>query len=115
LTVYELGQTGFDITDNLQPADAGLSDQYPNDDRTFLVIQNGATNSAVTIAATRATADKFGFGSLAVDDITFTVLANTTWVVRVPVASHGDAAGRVTVAYDDVSNVEVGAYRLARH
>lgn len=117
LTVYELGQTGFDHTDNLVGADIALSDSYPNDERTFLIIANGAAGAVcnVTIAATRDEADKFGFGTLAVADITMAIPNLETWVIRVPVASHGDAAGRVTVVYDQVTNVTVGVLRLARH
>ena len=116
LTVVELGQTAFDITDNVQQANL-TGDQYPNDERTYLVVVNGAAGATcnVTISATRATADKFGFGSLGVDDITMAVPNDTTWIVRVPVASHGDAAGRVTVNYNQITNVDVGAVRLARH
>jgi hypothetical protein len=116
LTVYELGQTAFDITDNEVAADVGLSDIYPNDERTVLIVRNaGGSTCNVTIPKTRDTADKEGFGSLGVDDITAAVLAGETWTVRVPVASHGDAAGRVTVNYDQVTTVWVQALRLARH
>ena len=114
LTVYELGQTGLDHTTYLTAASAS-GDSYPNDERTFLIVANGLVTCNVTIAKTRDTVDKSGFGSLGVDDITMAVLANETWVVRVPVASHGDAAGRVNITYDDNSNVTVGAFRLARH
>jgi hypothetical protein len=117
LTVTELGQAGAEQAVTMTGADVGLSDQYPNDERTWFVITNGGgvNPCVVTIAATRATADKFGFGSLDVDDITFSVPISETWHVRVPIASHGDAAGRVTVAYDQVASVTVGAFRLARH
>jgi hypothetical protein len=116
LTVAELGQTAFDITDNLTGADISLTDSYPNDERTVFVLKNGGgVTCNLTITKTRDTADKFGFGSLGVDNITAAVAAGDTYVVRVPVASHGDAAGRVTVSYDQVATVTVGALRLARH
>lgn len=117
LTVYELGQTGLDHETNLVGADVALSDSYPNDERTFVIVKNGGGVNPcnVTIAATRDEADKFGFGTLTVADITLAVPIGETWVVRVPVASHGDAAGRVTMVYDQVASVEVAVFRLARH
>jgi hypothetical protein len=115
LTVYELGQTGFDIEDNMVAAGAS-GDQYPNDERTFLVVKNvNVAARTITISATRSTADKFGFGTLDVDDISQAIAQNEVRVVRVPVASHGDAAGRVTVTYSDNTDVTVKAIRMARH
>jgi len=116
LAVYELGQTGFKIEDNLVAAEAA-GDSVPIDERTLIVIANGAAGAVcnVTIAKTRDTADKHGFGSLGVDDIVLAIPNLETWVVRAPIASHGDAAGRITMTYDQVVNVTVGGLRLARH
>ena len=114
LTVHELGQTPFDITDYLAVATAG-GDQFPNDERTFFIAKNGSGGAiTATIAKTRDTAEMSGFGSLGVDDIVAVIPASETWVARVPVASHGDAAGRVSVTYSGVTNLTVGALRLAR-
>jgi hypothetical protein len=118
LTVVELGQTPLDLDTQMTACDQTLDqDTFPNDERTFLVFTNGSgLANTLTIAKTRDTADKFGFGSLGVDDITAVTADGETWVVRVPVASHGDAAGRVTVSYSaDPASCKVGAFRLARH
>jgi len=116
LTVTELGQAGAKTATGLVAA-APAGDQFPNDERTWLVVANGGgvNPCVVTIPKTRDTADMSGFGSLGVDDITFSVPFGETWHVRVPVASHGDAAGRVRVTYDQVVTVTVGAFRLARN
>jgi hypothetical protein len=116
LVVTELGQTAIEEDATLTAADALLSDNYPNDERTFFVMDNADASQHVgTISALRATADKHGFGSLAVSDITITVPAGERRMVRAPMASHSDASGRVTVTYDDVTSVTVGAFRLDRH
>jgi hypothetical protein len=116
LTVTELGQAGAETAASLVAATLA-GDQFPNDERTWFVVANGGgvNPCVVTIAKTRATADKYGFGELGVDDITFSVPIGDTYQVRVPVASHGDAAGRVSVTYSQVTSVTVGAFRLARH
>ena len=114
LTVTEIGQTEVDMDSALQAA-ALAGDSYPNDERTFFVV-DAPTNAVVaTIAKTRDTADKHGFGSLGVDDITLTVGIGERKSVRVPVASHGDAAGRVKITYDVITGVLVGAFKLDRH
>jgi hypothetical protein len=118
LTVVELGQTAFDISGAMTAADQTLDqDTFPNDERTFFAFENGSGGAiTVTISKTRDTADKEGFGSLGVDDITAVTATGETWVVRVPVASHGDAAGRVTATYSaDPASCKAGAFRLARH
>ena len=116
LTITEVGQSGAEAAASHVAASAS-GDQLPNDERTWLEVTNGGgvNPCVVTIPKTRDTADMSGFGSLGVDDITFSVPIGDTWHVRVPVASHGDAAGRVRVTYDQVVSVTVGAFRLARN
>jgi hypothetical protein len=115
LTVTELGQTPIEEDATLVAADAS-GDQYPNDDRTFFVMDNAdASPHTGTIAKTRDTVEKAGFGTLTVADISVVVPAGERRMVRAPMASHGDAAGRITVTYDAVTTVTVGAFRMARN
>jgi len=118
ISVVELGQTALDLDAQATACDTTLEqDTFPNDERTFLYFSNGSGGAlTITVSKTRDTADKFGFGSLGVDDITGVTADGEEWVVRIPVASHGDAAGRVTVSYSTTpTSCKIGAFRLARH
>lgn len=94
-------------------------DEYPNDDRTILVVQNGTT-AAVTVTATaqQTVTTPSGYGELANADITLAVAAASTpgvptyGVLNVPQGAFNNSSGRVEVGYSDHTSIRVAALRF---
>lgn len=99
-------------------ASSGAGDEFPNDDRTILVIQNSSTAVVtVTAAAVRDTANPVGYGELSNPDIAVAVAAGSTalpsyGIVNAPAGAFNNASGRVDVTYSAYAGVRVAALRL---
>jgi hypothetical protein len=113
LTVTDATDAGpiADISAGAQTAAAG--DQYPADDRTFLVVITSSAQCVVTIAATRSSIYKEGFGTVAVTDQVVTVATGDTAIIPVALGTHG-SGGIVSLSYSSTSGVTVNPVRLGR-
>jgi hypothetical protein len=114
LTVKEIGRLGLSVTKFLTAATATDGDQFPNDGKTFLVVKNtNAATRTVTIAAP-ATVDGQALASLVVniaatgdgDGLDFQFIGPFTSI-------YNQAGGYVLAICSAVTNVTVGAFRLA--
>jgi hypothetical protein len=116
LAVTEVSEAaaGVDLDAVDVAANAG-GDSYPNDDDTFLYINNqDASPKTVTITAQRTAVRKEGFGELTIASIAVVVPATSRRLIKVPIGSYSDASGRVQLTYSAVTSVTVAALRAKR-
>jgi hypothetical protein len=114
LTVTEVGQVEIN-PDGVAIAAAAGGDSYPNDDDTFLFINNqDASSKTVTLVAQRTAIKKEGFGELTIASIAVVVPTLSRRLIKVPIGSYSDASGRVQLTYSAVTSVTVAALRARR-
>lgn len=116
INVQSLSLSG--LTATLSPATATVGDKFdnPTDERTFLRVANGSGASInVTIVAQAPSVSVPGYGQV---PLTNQVLAVAAGAARdfgpFPAALWNDSNGQVNFTCSAVTNVTVGAIRMAR-
>lgn len=113
LTVSAISKSGIvDYTASLSAADAA-GDSVRSAGGIFIVLENGdASSHTLTVTRPSATAICDDLGSLAVEDITFTVGAGDTGFLSIPLG-YSAAGGNFSWSYDAVTSVNVGVFSIA--
>jgi hypothetical protein len=110
LTVQNLTKDG--VVPSLAAADVG-GDTFANDGKTFILVENGATDVNITFAATPSSVEKPGFGTLAIENHVVTVPASTQKIIGTfPKSVFNNSSGKVSMTYDDESNVSIAAIKF---
>ncbi|MEM7232556.1 MAG: hypothetical protein AAF517_10295 [Planctomycetota bacterium] len=97
-------------------ASAG-GDEYPNDDRTGLLVMvaSGASgNRTVTLQVQRPSVSPPGYGALTVESKVVTLAAGEMTELQGLVAPFNDATGKAMVTYDNHADVLIAPVRLDR-
>jgi len=110
LTVQALVKAGIAPTMNVA---ASGGDAFINDGRTFILVENGATDVTITFAAVPSTVEKPGYGTIDIADLTVTVTGSTQKLIGTfPQAVFNDSNGKVQMTYDDESNVIIAPVKF---
>jgi hypothetical protein len=84
-------------------------DEFLNDGNTFIYVKNGVTAVNITVTAQTTTANKSGFGDIAVTDTVVNVADGGPFP---QVRFNDKATGRVELSYDDASNVTLAVVSI---
>ena len=98
----------IDLNTGVGGAGAGNGIEFPNDGRTFIEVENGATQVVVTVLIP-ITVD-----GQAVADPTFTVPLNEDHLFGpFPPSVYNNANGNVNAEFDDITDGTVSVWRLS--
>lgn len=104
LSVQNISRTGLNLSTQ---AAAGGGDEFPNDGRTFLYVNNGGSGITATIV-TQQTVD----GKAVADDAITVSGGQSRYIGPFPPSIYNDVNDRVQVTYSGVTSVTVAAVRL---
>ncbi len=112
LIINEIVEAG--IVDTLVAADVA-GDEFVNEDGDVFIVVANADSGAhiVTINPTQSTTFSPGFGTVDRDPIVVSVAAAETKFIGPFPQIFNDINGKVQVAYDGITDVTVGAFKLA--
>lgn len=111
------GTQAAGLIPTLQAVDAALTDNFPNDGQTILVLENSnAATRTVTIAPPSGTTTKDGFGTVTAPTMVVTLAATTGRAILgpFPTAAYNDGNGRVNAVTSASAGVTIGAVRVPR-
>lgn len=105
LSVQNISRSGMTLSTG---AAAGGGDEFPNDGRTFIYVNNGGGGSITVTTVTQQTVD----GKAVADDSISVPNAQARYIGPFPPSIYNDVNDRVQVTYSGVTSVTVAAVRL---
>lgn len=105
LTVQNISRAGLNLSTQ---AAAGGGDEFPNDGRTFLYVNNGGGSPITATIVTQQTVD----GKAVADDAITVTNAQGRYIGPFPPSIYNDVNDRTQVTYSGVTSVTVAAVRL---
>ena len=111
LTIIPINQVGIDEQASLVAADVSLSDTVKASSGIKFTVDNAdASTHTVTVTPPVSKASCSPYGTVAIEPIVHSILTNSQVSFTVPIGY--SANGIITLEYDDVTSVKVGAFSV---